>query len=970
MLWSHDAYDAALLLAENNLAEPATDSHFSLPHWAQLTGDEPLSPCHITGVTVANRPAPQASGHLTGALYPSPSHLEAAYEFEPSSPLPRSLEKAMAGAPVFSEGFLLGFVIGRSAGSRLAVAGISTLVSEGDFIDFCSPYMPRIPRLDLLSAPSSAPAEDNPVSDVPAGHVALRVFVSYAHKDDDGAHAEQVHRLCNILRYEGFDVRLDRDALPAPQDWTAWMRHEMREADVIMVIASPLYKRRFEDPEADSSVGVAYEARLLRNELAHAPESGGWLVLPVLLPGSTVEDLPDFLRSLRPIVIDSISLDGIDQVVARLSEARGAGRIAPAELALRHSALAEQHWLAGRHAEALDSADQAIEIYRQLASDRSALYQPALVSALVTKSDRLADIGSSTEALQAAREAVDISESLTQSDPNSVLPDLGGALSTLSNRLADIGNREEALEAAYRAVAIRQQLADAAGPTYLSDFARSLSNLSNRLADLGRHEEALSAINEAVVLYRQLAEADPNASLPDLATTLSNSGVLLRETGQLMEAVNALEEAVHIWRALANADPDAALPGLSSALLNLGAALSETGRYEEALVTTEESVILCRELAEISPVAFGLRLATALHNLGLRLSEVQRDDEALAAIDEAITAWRSHMDTRSYAVLPDLAQSLTAAAWLRTRQGGDLDLAADEVVEAVDIFRQLAGQSPTVFDSDLNQALAVQDEVLEALGRPGEADQIRSHTPSTTPAPQPVIDLSNLVNAARHDPGESGTSPSYAGVKTVQKALIAEGLLDAEYAHGHFGTATVAAYAAWQRRLGFAGADTDGIPGKTSLRRLGQRHGFEVTGTSKRSRPADQQADDAIEVLLVVPPDPEMDPEAEEQAARSLRTEIADLDIESVRPGPSAPAPDGAMGIEDIAPGAIAVALSPSSGAFTALIETVRSWLARSSGRHRVSLTIDGDTIELERATDAERRDLIEAYIRRHTDSS
>ena len=124
------------------------------------------------------------------------------------------------------------------------------------------------------------------------------------------------------------------------------------------------------------------------------------------------------------------------------------------------------------------------------------------------------------------------------------------------------------------------------------------------------------------------------------------------------------------------------------------------------------------------------------------------------------------------------------------------------------------------------------------------------------------------------------------------------------------------------------------------------------------------------EVLLAVVPDPELDLEAGERVARRLRAEIADLDVESVRFGPGVPPPDAAKGADAVTLGAIVVALSASGGVLTALIETVRDWLARSSTRHRVSVTIDGDTIELERASDTERRDLIDAYIRRHTSGS
>jgi hypothetical protein len=136
---------------------------------------------------------------------------------------------------------------------------------------------------------------------------------------------------------------------------------------------------------------------------------------------------------------------------------------------------------------------------------------------------------------------------------------------------------------------------------------------------------------------------------------------------------------------------------------------------------------------------------------------------------------------------------------------------------------------------------------------------------------------------------------------------------------------------------------------------------------STGSAESDCRAADVVDVLLVLAPDPELDTEAVERLMRGLRAEIVELDVESVRPGPSAAAPGGAKGSDPLTLGAVVVALSASGGVFSVLVETVRDWLSRHSARHRVSLTIDGDTIELERASDAERRDLVDAYIRRHT---
>ena len=108
-------------------------------------------------------------------------------------------------------------------------------------------------------------------------------------------------------------------------------------------------------------------------------------------------------------------------------------------------------------------------------------------------------------------------------------------------------------------------------------------------------------------------------------------------------------------------------------------------------------------------------------------------------------------------------------------------------------------------------------------------------TPSkpATPA-KPSVSLAKLVKAARTDPRAAQGHQTYAaGVRIVESALRAERLLDAEYAgDGSFGSVTVRAYKAWQESKAggsFRGADADGVPGMTTLKRLAARHGFTVT---------------------------------------------------------------------------------------------------------------------------------------------
>lgn len=91
------------------------------------------------------------------------------------------------------------------------------------------------------------------------------------------------------------------------------------------------------------------------------------------------------------------------------------------------------------------------------------------------------------------------------------------------------------------------------------------------------------------------------------------------------------------------------------------------------------------------------------------------------------------------------------------------------------------------------------------------------------------VSVAHIREAARRDPGAAQGHATYRSeVLLVEKALRAEGLLAAQWVDGSFGTKTVTAYAALQRRYGYLGTDADGIPGRASLTRLGNVLGFGV----------------------------------------------------------------------------------------------------------------------------------------------
>jgi hypothetical protein len=120
-----------------------------------------------------------------------------------------------------------------------------------------------------------------------------------------------------------------------------------------------------------------------------------------------------------------------------------------------------------------------------------------------------------------------------------------------------------------------------------------------------------------------------------------------------------------------------------------------------------------------------------------------------------------------------------------------------------------------------------------------------------------------------------------------------------------------------------------------------------------------------VELRVVLEPDPDTDPGDGERLGRQLRNELRDLDVDDIEPVQGVLPPDGAKS------GVLAsltewlVTLS-GGGVIVPVISTIKAWLARGAGSHKVTVTIDGDTLELERASDDERAELVDAFIRRH----
>lgn len=121
------------------------------------------------------------------------------------------------------------------------------------------------------------------------------------------------------------------------------------------------------------------------------------------------------------------------------------------------------------------------------------------------------------------------------------------------------------------------------------------------------------------------------------------------------------------------------------------------------------------------------------------------------------------------------------------------------------------------------------------------------------------------------------------------------------------------------------------------------------------------------DLVLVVDSGTDTDLDQVERSLRQLRAELKDLDIiESVVPVTAPSTPQGAKGFDLVSLSTLLITLTATGDVLPVLIETAQDWFARHAVAQRISVTIDGDTIELEKGSAQERSALIEAYLRRH----
>jgi hypothetical protein len=170
---------------------------------------------------------------------------------------------------------------------------------------------------DFRPAAPAAEDEASHPGTLDASGQPARVFISYAHDDD--RHVESVRAFAEFLAAGcGLDVHLDRWDLHKRRDWYQWAGEQVRQADYVIVVASPMC-RRVGDGEIENTRhrGLQSELALLR-ELLHSDRSH-WTpkLLPVVLPGGSASDIPLFLQpqTADHYLVEDLTVRGAEDLI-------------------------------------------------------------------------------------------------------------------------------------------------------------------------------------------------------------------------------------------------------------------------------------------------------------------------------------------------------------------------------------------------------------------------------------------------------------------------------------------------------------------------------------------------------------------------------------------------------------------------------------------------------------------------------
>ncbi|KAJ7689394.1 hypothetical protein B0H17DRAFT_1202288 [Mycena rosella] len=349
---------------------------------------------------------------------------------------------------------------------------------------------------------------------------------------------------------------------------------------------------------------------------------------------------------------------------------------------------------------AVAAVTDSVAIYRKLAYNGLATFQPPLAAALLQLSSLLSSTGQHAEALDVAVEAVQFGRGLSKDF-------FATSLYNLSLCLSTAGMKDEGVCPAQQCVEIRRELVKENGTwQFKEQLADALFNLSVHFSHL-HSSRALASVREAVTVQCQLAEYIPgdkfNRRLADGLQNIAARALLVTE---YEEALDSAEEAVNIMRKLVEENPILHNPGFVNILYTYANALCENDRFEEAFRALSESDELRRNIPSDSVFASSEASAAYMSTRARCIIGLGQHGEGLDCLRDAIKIYQEELADRASKVtqfdsFPWFLRNTFACASALGRNNAEV---LDVTAVVVDLSRLLAGEHPTIFNRYLEEA--------------------------------------------------------------------------------------------------------------------------------------------------------------------------------------------------------------------------------------------------------------------------
>jgi hypothetical protein len=146
-----------------------------------------------------------------------------------------------------------------------------------------------------------------------------KAFISYSHDSDQ--HKARVLEFAQRLRGDGVDCWIDQFEDSPPQGFPRWMQQQISQADYVLLVCSPTYRKRFDGLEdVGKGKGANFEGHLILQTF-YDDSTLNRKFIPLVFPDAKRDEVPLSLRGSTsyqiPVEYDSLKrrLFGVPNVV-------------------------------------------------------------------------------------------------------------------------------------------------------------------------------------------------------------------------------------------------------------------------------------------------------------------------------------------------------------------------------------------------------------------------------------------------------------------------------------------------------------------------------------------------------------------------------------------------------------------------------------------------------------------------------